>query len=118
MSEDNPLPRSADWGWPGWLAYSLLIVAIFLAGGLWSIIVVGFGGSTCGDTPTTSQARSGQHSLLLTLGLALLPWVLAGLLDRRHWLRFLLAALLAASPPLIMLLTHLSVADWRGNWCF
>ncbi len=124
MSDDNALPRPTDspgptaWNWVGWLAYGVLIIAVFMLSGFWSIIVVGFGGSTCGDTPSTSEARSGQHHLLLTLGLALLPWALAGLLDRRHWLRYLLAALIAASPPLIMLLTHLQVADWRGGFCF
>ena len=75
-------------------------------------------GAGCGESPTRQNLQHGQLELLIATGVLACPWVVATFFSPKRWPRMLLGCFFGLLPLVFMSLTHLSVQDWTGGFCF
>ncbi|MGO4258359.1 hypothetical protein [Marmoricola sp. RAF53] len=102
------------WAWTGLLAG----VVVTFVGTFAASALVYFGQSAgCDEVANEATIEVGMRSLLGVLGVAAVPWALAGFFSR-HKVVVGIAAVIALTPALYALAHGLTPGAWDDGWCF
>lgn len=111
VSPPNP------WRWSAWLAWSLVVVAAFLACSIATFMIAWGDSTTCNEPAAHAQLVQGQRHILLAAGLLLGAWAFVTCFSPRRWARMLLGFAISAVPLVLLALTHTRASDWTGGFC-
>lgn len=116
----RPRPKSSikPWGWPAWLAWSVLLVASVTYSAVAGFVIAWGAATTCGELPTRTNLLTGQRDLALAAVFLAAPWLLGVVFSPRRWPRLLAGYLIGCVPLAAVSLTHLHVHDWTSGFCF
>ncbi|BEP15040.1 hypothetical protein acdb102_42480 [Acidothermaceae bacterium B102] len=104
--------RWAAWLWVVWVSTTLL-AAVAVAYISW--VIVAFGAACDSGRPVPSSVRELQTILVLGGLLCAVSCFVVARFSGRWWWRAGVSAAVIASTPLLIVLTHLTLASWSGS---
>ena len=121
---DESRQTSTPPDWSAWAWLGLLVVVVihafvmFVATALVTLDTQGM----CREPAMPTDLADARVGLLVVLGFALGPWLVATTLAhlrRRRWIRFMVSGLAVAVAPACYLVSAFAAApaDWSSEWC-